>query len=54
MDGSLLNSFIISYHSLHSMAFNPVQICGKQNILDDIRLFFIKTKFTKYVVAKSI
>ena len=36
------------------MAFNPVQICGKQNILDDIRLFFIKTKFTKYVVAKSI
>ena len=42
------------HHQKLTMAFNPVQICGKQNILDDIRLFFIKTKFTKYVVAKSI
>src|SRR5699024_10061541 len=47
MNGSLLQSFMVADHSLHSMTLNSIQICRQQYIFDGITFFLTESEFSK-------
>src|SRR5699024_10421259 len=52
VNGSLLQSFMVADHSLHSMALNSVQVCRQQYIFDGITFFLTESEFSKNIMTK--
>ena len=51
-DDIVLDTFVIADEALHSVGLDPVFIRQEQNIRDDLRLFFCKSKSLKRFLAK--
>ena len=50
MNSPLLDSFMVTNHSLHSVALDPIQISSQKNIFNDASFFLRKAKrFKKHL-----
>ena len=51
-DQAISDTFVVTNHTLHTMALNTEQVGSQKYVLDDVSFFFGETKFLESVHAQ--